>query len=248
MNQIIILAGGKGKRMGGEYPKTLTEINGKPIIFRILDGVEKICPQPTLVVGFGAEKVMAAVGERVEYAMQEVQLGTGHAVLCAREKLNNDAIKKIIVIPGDHPLVNGDSILDLISQHEESNAQISLSFVRVPSFEGDFDVFYHYGRILRDEKGEVRGIGELKDIGEDQKKIKEVNVGYYCFDAKWLWENIDSLGNENAAKEFYLTDLIGIAVGQNAKIGSYQIENLHEGMGVNTPEQKRMIEDILEKL
>lgn len=245
MNQAIILAGGKGKRMGGDYPKTMTEIGGKAIIFRILDSLKEICPKPTIIVGFGADIVKKAVGERAGYVFQDTQQGTGHAVLCAKEQLEKENLDSIIVIPGDHPLVNGRTIAEMISLHQREGSAITLSYLRVPDYRDRFELFQSFGRILRDEEGRIAGIGEVKDISEAEKKIREVNTSYYCFNAGWLWRNIGLLKPDNAARELYLTDLVRLAVSQKAGVSGFQIENPEEGMGVNTPEEKRLVEGII---
>ena len=113
-----------------------------------------------------------------------------------------------------------------------------------PDFTGSNELFSHYGRILRNENGLIRGIIEEKDASEEEKKIREVNISYYCFKTKWLWDNIDSLKNENKSGEFYLTDMVQIAASQNIPIYSYIVPDIKEGMGFNTQEQL----EILQKL
>lgn len=247
MEHILILAGGKGTRMGQDIPKVLTEIGGEPMIFHLLKSIKSICDIPTMVVGFGSDNILKSVGKNADYVFQAEQLGTGHAVACAKEKLEKESYNNIIVIPGDHPLISGETIRDMITSHKESGAVITVSFVRVGSYEGIEKVFYNCGRVIKNESGEVVNIVELKDASDLQKEIKDVNVSYYCFDAKWLWNTIDKLKNDNKAGEYYLTDLIKIAVDQNEKINSFNIKDSVEGMGVNTPEQKKMIEDIIKK-
>ena len=124
-------------------------------------------------------------------------------------------------------------------------AAVTIASVVVPNFSDDFACFYNCGRIIRDDQGSVVDIVELKDTTEDQKNIRELNVSYYCFDADWLWKNIDQLKNTNASKEYYLTDMIKIARQQERKVGSYIIEDPAEGMGVNTPEQLELVKKFL---
>lgn len=247
MEHILILAGGRGSRMNQKIPKVLTEIGGEPMIFRLLNNIKSICDIPTLVVGFGSENIMKKVGESVGYVFQSRQLGTGHAVLCAKEKLERENFENIVVLPGDHPLISTKTIQDMVSSHNNSGAVVTVSFVRVSDYVGLEKVFYNCGRIIRDNDMNIIDIVEVKDADDEQKEIKEVNVSYYCFKSDWLWKNIDKLKNDNKAGEYYLTDLIRIAVRQNEKLNSYNIENSLEGMGVNTVEQKEIIENILKK-
>ena len=172
--------------MGSDCPKVLTDVAEIPIIYRQLENLKKICEIPTVVVGFGSEQVIEKVGERAEYVLQSQQLGTGHAVLCAKEKLENKDFKNIVVLPGDHPLISAETIKNMISLHEKSSATTTISYVKVPKYKGIYEVFYNCGRIVRDSSGEISDIVELRDADEDQKNINEVNVSYYCFDAKWL--------------------------------------------------------------
>jgi bifunctional UDP-N-acetylglucosamine pyrophosphorylase/glucosamine-1-phosphate N-acetyltransferase len=111
----------------------------------------------------------------------------------------------------------------------------------VPHFSDEFEGFFNCGRIIRNELGEIDAIVELKDAHEQHKKVRELNVSYYCFDAKWLWKNIDQLGNDNNAKEFYLTDLIHMAKEQGKTIHSIVIEDPKEGLGINTEKQLEVV-------
>jgi len=244
---VIILAGGKGTRMKSDCPKVLVELGGKPLISRLLEAVTPVCLRPTVIVGYGSDKVMAALGDRCEYAHQAEQLGTGHAVSVARKDLDRPDIRNIIVLYGDHPLVSEETVRALVARHEEGGGAVTIATVTVPSFEGDFQAFYHYGRIIRGEEGEVQGIVELKDATDAERAVREVNPGYYCFNARWLWDNIKELENNNKAKEYYLTDMIGIAVKKGERIATTTIQNPPEGMGVNTIEELHIAEKYLSK-
>jgi len=243
--QIIILAGGKGTRMQMNGPKALVQAGGEPIILRLLKAVDKICERPTIIVGYQGEKVIEAAGNKYHYVWQKEQLGTGHAVACARAELENKDFERIIVLPGDHPLLSEATLLKLIAAHEQSGAILTLTTGRVESFDGDFAAFYNFGRIIRNGDGSILRIVELKDASENEKKITEVNLGYYCFQADWLWQNIDKLQDINNANEYYLTDLVGLAREQGKKIQSHLIVNLIEGFGINTPEQLAIVEKYL---
>lgn len=245
--QIIILAGGKGTRMQSDGPKVLVPAGGEPIILRLLRAIERICPRPAIIVGYQGEKVIEMTGNRLHYIWQREQLGTGHAIACAKTELENEGFERIIVLPGDHPLLNEETVLRLVAAHKRSGAVLTLSTGLVVSFDGDFSVFYNFGRIVRGGDGQIARIVELKDATDTEKKITEVNLGYYCFQADWLWQNIDKLQNNNQAKEYYLTDLVGLAREQGKKIQAHLVDNIIEGFGVNTPEQLEVVEKYINK-
>jgi bifunctional UDP-N-acetylglucosamine pyrophosphorylase / glucosamine-1-phosphate N-acetyltransferase len=242
MNQLVILAGGKGTRMQSERPKVLHEVKGIPIIKRLLKNVENLFAKPAIVVGYKGDEVISVLGNKYDYVRQPEQLGTGHAIWCAKKILSPKNYKNIVVMPGDHPLISAGTLKKLIGSRVKEKAKISLAIVSVPHFEGDFASFYHYGRIIRGPNGDVKGIVEFKDATEEQKIIKDVNTSYYCFDADWLWENIEKLNSHNAAQEYYLTDMIKIAFEHGEKIASFVIENAYEGLGVNDKKQLEIVE------
>lgn len=238
---IIILAGGKGVRMQCEHPKVLTEIRGKALIEHLLKNIVPSDPRPTIVVGYKGDDVVARLGAKTyDYVWQKEQLGTGHAVGAAREELENKNFENIIVLYGDHPLVSSETVHRLVAAREKGNATIAMGTVNVRNYEGDYRVFERFGRVVRNGQGEVSGIVEFKDATPEEKKIPEVNPSYFCFDATWLWENIDAIQNDNASKEYYLTDLVEIAWSQKKKVVAVSI-NPPEGMGANTPEELEII-------
>ena len=247
MKQVIILAGGKGTRMNGDGPKVLRPVLGRPMIDYVLDAVAdcRIERQPVVVVGFQGEKVRSQVKGRADIVWQKEQLGTGHAVACARKKLG-ELNGAILVLYGDHPLVSGRTVSHLFDWHFENRAMITMMTTEVEDFSDWRQGFWGFGRILRNSNN-ICGIRELKDCSEEEKAVRELNPGYYCFDAKWLWQNIDLLKNENNQKEYYLTDLIGLAFQQNQNINSLKIHPL-ECIGVNTSEQLQLVEDLLKKM
>jgi bifunctional UDP-N-acetylglucosamine pyrophosphorylase / glucosamine-1-phosphate N-acetyltransferase len=243
MNQLVILAGGKGTRMQSDKPKVLHNVNGVPIIERLLQNIKNIFAQPAIIVGYKGDEVISVLGDKYDYVRQPEQLGTGHAMWCAKKVLAPKNYKNIIVTPGDHPLISSETLKKLLDLHTQEQTKISLAIVSVPHFEGDFASFYHYGRIIRGPSGDVKGIVEFKDATEEQKRICEVNTSYYCFDADWLWENIEKLNSHNAAQEYYLTDMVKIAFEQGESIASFVIENAYEGLGVNDQRQLEIVEN-----
>ncbi|MBS3140917.1 NTP transferase domain-containing protein, partial [Candidatus Woesearchaeota archaeon] len=211
--QIIILAAGKGKRMNSEdIPKVLIEINNEPIIKYALKSIKesKICKKPIIVIGFQGQKVVQALGTNYNYIEQKEQLGTGHAVGVCKDHLENKA-ENILVLYGDHPTITPKMLKDLVKSHIESKSVITLTTIKIPDFNDWRSAFYSSGRIIRNNKGEVSAIVEKKDASPEQLNITELNASYLCFNAKWLWENITKLKNNNSQKEYYLTDFLKLA-------------------------------------
>jgi bifunctional UDP-N-acetylglucosamine pyrophosphorylase/glucosamine-1-phosphate N-acetyltransferase len=245
MNHVILLSGGKGTRMQSELPKVLHPVQGKPIIHRLLESVAPLCAKPTLVVGYKADEVMTATEHKYHYVLQPEQLGTGHAILCARPSLKDRTdIENIIILPGDHPLVSTDTLHRLVEAHNAQKATLTIGTTVVSEYSGDQAVFEFYGRVIKDEQGAVQKVVEFKDATPEERAVKEVNVSYYCINAAWLWDNITKIGNNNAAHEFYLTDIVEIACSQHVPVHTFVFSNT-ECLGINTKEQLAAVERIL---
>ncbi len=237
MTHVIILAAGKGKRMRSERPKVLQPVGGVPMIERILSVARVISPQPLVVVGQKADEIRETLDGLCRFIVQKEQRGTGDAVRCAIEALGDIGADSVVVLPGDHPLLTAQSLYKVIGAREASNAAVTLATVLVPDFDGVRQAFDDCGRILRDEEDRIVGIVERKDATEEGAKIHEVNVSTYCFRGEWLRKNVARLAAENAAGEFYLTDLVALAVSQGETVRGVRLEDEREGMGVNTPAQ-----------
>lgn len=239
---ILILAGGQGSRMQSDLPKVLIPVNGRPMVLRLLDTIERLQyeEKPVVVVGFESEKVKAAIGDRARFSFQAKQLGTGHAVSCAREHVAGTS-GATLVLYGDHPYVSEETITSLFFNHEQGGAVITLMTTTVPHFKEWYIGFEKYGRIIRDADGIISHIQEFADCSNKEKLITEVNPGYYCFDNQWLWEHIDLLQSNNNQHELYLTDLIALAVQQGERINSIAVDS-KECLGINTMEQKELLE------
>ncbi len=232
--------------MNSESPKPLIKIAGKSIIERLLERMRPIFPEPVIVVGHKSREITETLGSAYTYPEQKEQLGTGDALMAAKDTLAG--IETVVVMPGDHPLVSEQTIRDLLEIREKTKCVMALATVKLPSFEGDFKVCERAGRIIRNTDGTVKKIVEFKDASEGDKKITEVNPSYYAFDAAWLWSNIGKIQPNNAAKEYYLTDLLGIATGQGYKVQSVEVQNPYEGMGVNNPEELAIVERYIKNL
>ncbi|MBP1996178.1 bifunctional UDP-N-acetylglucosamine diphosphorylase/glucosamine-1-phosphate N-acetyltransferase GlmU [Paenibacillus eucommiae] len=222
----IVLAAGQGKRMKSKLYKVLHPIGGKPMVEHVVNTLEQINAARTLViVGFGAEAVKGHLGDRVEYALQEQQLGTGHAVLQAKEAFGDeDGIT--IVICGDTPLIREQTLLDMMNLHEATGAAATILTAHMEQPAG-------YGRIIREAEGQVSGIVEHKDCTPEEALVKEINTGTYCFHNKKLFEALSQVTNNNTQQEYYLTDVIGILVRQGAVVQAHCMEDSSESIGVN---------------
>ncbi|AKN33041.1 bifunctional N-acetylglucosamine-1-phosphate uridyltransferase/glucosamine-1-phosphate acetyltransferase [Clostridium carboxidivorans P7] len=236
----IILAAGEGKRMKSSLPKVIHKICETEMVNIVIDvmrnsGIDEV----NVVVGKGADKVKEATSSRnVIYSFQDKQLGTGHAVMCAEEFLQE---KKgtVAIFTGDAPLITEDTVKKLINFHEGGNykATILTSIVDNPT---------GYGRIVREKDNNVSKIVEHKDCNEEEIKINEINSAMYCFDIQALLESIKKLNNNNAQGEYYLTDVIGILKNQGEKIGALPVP-FEETMGVNSRIQLADAEKVMRR-
>ena len=244
--QIIILAAGKSKRMGGEEPKALVKLQGKPFLRHILDtlGTLPLPLSPTIVVGHKRHEVMDVIGPDFAYAIQEEQLGTGHAVASALPHLQ-EGHGMVLVLSTDQPLISAETIRNIINTHKETKATMTLGTVTVPDFTGWHKALEHFGRIIRTETGEIQKIVEFKDATLEEKSITEVNPALYAFDTAWLSEYIRTLKNENAQQEYYLTDLVHIACQTGKKVSTVPLANTLEAMQPNTREELATLEDLM---
>ncbi|MEK3884230.1 bifunctional UDP-N-acetylglucosamine diphosphorylase/glucosamine-1-phosphate N-acetyltransferase GlmU [Paenibacillus sp. PL2-23] len=222
----IVLAAGQGKRMKSKLYKVLHPVCGKPMVSHVLDAVKEAQSERTVViVGHGAELVKSRLGDAAEFALQEKQLGTGHAVQQAEALLGQeDGVT--IVICGDTPLVQASTLRSMLELHEASGAAATI-------MSASFDNPAGYGRIIRGEDGTVQRIVEHKDCSAEELLVREINTGTYCFDNRKLFQALSRVTNQNAQGEYYLTDVIGLLKEAGEVVQGYCTEDIAEAIGVN---------------
>ena len=234
----LILAAGQGTRIKSDIPKVLHKVCGKEMVNHVIDNMRKASIEDVnVIIGKGAELVKKETESRkVSYSLQEEQLGTGHAVKCAAEFLKG---KKgtVLIFAGDAPLTKETTIKELIKYHEENNNSATLLSALVEDPTG-------YGRIIRDENGQVLKIVEHKDCNEEELKVNEMNAAMYCFDIEDLINALEKISNDNVQGEYYLTDAIGIVKEEGKKVGAV-VTDYEDTIGVNSRAQLAEAEEIL---
>lgn len=222
----VVLAAGKGTRMKSELYKVLHTINGISMVEHVLRAVQQSNVERIVtIVGHGAETVRDVLADHSEFALQEDQLGTGHAVLQAKDLLKDEE-GSTLVICGDTPLFSAETLNQLFEFHEESNAKGTILTAIAEDPAG-------YGRVVRQSDKEVSRIVEQKDANEEEQAITEINTGTYVFNNKALFEALDKVGNENAQGEYYLPDVISIMKEAGDTVKAFTMDNFDEAIGVN---------------
>jgi bifunctional UDP-N-acetylglucosamine pyrophosphorylase/glucosamine-1-phosphate N-acetyltransferase len=241
--EVIILAAGLGTRMKSAKIKILHHAAGRPIIDYVLDLAAEICDElPVMVIGHQREAVQKQIGDRARYAVQEQQLGTGHAVMQAMSLLGRDGVagKRMLILSGDVPLTRPETLRRLIAEHEQSNNALTLLTMKL-------DDPAMYGRVVRDKNDAVMRIVEAKDASDDEKKIAEVNAGIYVFDGERLFENLSNLSTDNAQGEYYLTDLLGMLRNAGHRVGAVIVDDPIEAHGVNSRSDLATVESAIQR-
>lgn len=222
----IVMAAGKGTRMKSKKSKLVHKIYGKEIIRRSVENAKKSGVSEVIaVVGYQKEQIEEVLGDSVKYAVQEQQLGTGHAVMQAA-KLLEGKTGKVLILNGDHPIMRPETLKNLV---DESNKRGESATILTMVHDGVIP----YGKIIHDKEGKIKEIVEHKDCNEEQLQIKEVNLGMYCFDIQELLEALKNLTNDNAQNEYYLTDVIKIMYDKGLKTGSIVVSDNAEVLGIN---------------
>ncbi|MFP4370481.1 MAG: sugar phosphate nucleotidyltransferase [Bacteroidota bacterium] len=243
---VVILAAGKGKRMKDpDKPKVLHELAGKPMIGRVLDTVMNVSPAKSIIIiGHKAEMVKEYVKSEdypdVEFALQEEQLGTGHAVMQAAEILK-DFDGYVLVLSGDVPLIRKDTLINFFTRHMERGAEVSVMSTVVDDPAG-------YGRIIRSDPSTFERIVEEKDAGSAEKMINEINSGIYLVKKDLLFEALEKISNNNKQGEYYLTDIIEILKNEGRRVEAFAAASFEELQGVNSPEDLKNAEDFLKRM
>lgn len=236
----VILAAGKGTRMKSALPKVLHTVGGKPMVQQVLNAANQAgSSRNIVVVGFGAEQVEKMIGSQAEFVVQEQQLGTGHAVRQA-ENLLKDFAGTVMILCGDTPLLEGETLARLYAEHRAAGAVATVLTARMPDPFG-------YGRVIRDAGGQVIKIVEQKDASPVELTVNEVNTGIYCFDRAALFAALAGIRCDNQQGEYYLTDVIAILAAQKAKVWAVVAEDYQQTLGINSRLQMAEAEKILRR-
>lgn len=233
----IVLGAGKGTRMKSNIPKILHSINNKSLIYWVFKVLKKVCPfKNILVIGHQAEyiknffekedEILSLNIQNLEFALQEKQLGSGDALKIALKNIDENYNGNILVVCGDTPLLKYETLKKLIDVHLENNSAVSILTTKM-------DNPYGYGRMKRDENGKIMQIIEEKNASINEKEIKEINSGVYCFDFQFLKQNIKNIKPNDCNNEYYLTDIVNIAYNQNKYISSFCTKDTNEIIGIN---------------
>jgi len=231
---VIVLAAGLGKRMRSDLPKVLHPLAGRPLLAHVIDAARALAPRKIFVVhGHGADKVRAAFPDSgVDWVLQAEQLGTGHAVLQALPQLSSDA--NVLILYGDVPLVRPATLKRLV---EGARGGLAMLTAELADPSG-------YGRIVRDAAQRVGRIVEQKDATASELALREVNAGFFCLSARRLAPWLSKIGNDNAQKEYYLTDLVALAVADAVPVVAVQAEDHWEVAGVNSMQELAVLERV----
>ncbi len=232
--EVIILAAGKGKRMHSSVPKVLYPLAGKPLLERVLNTVQALNPEKIHVVyGHEGKKVQDSFTHwnNLHWVEQKELLGTGHAVMQAAPSVKPQ--NQVLILYGDVPLISQVTLEQLLTNTGNEPMGILTAEVSNP---------YGYGRIIRDKQGHIQAVIEEKDCTPEQRKINEVNTGFYAIQGKQLVAWLEQVKNDNAQDEYYVTDLVGIAVDEGAKIQHAKAQSMEEVTGINDKKQLAQVE------
>jgi bifunctional UDP-N-acetylglucosamine pyrophosphorylase / glucosamine-1-phosphate N-acetyltransferase len=238
---VIVLAAGQGTRMKSDIPKVLHRLGGTPLFLHALRAAQQIEPSRiAVIVGHGAAAVQQAYsGHDLSWVIQEKQLGTAHAVLCAEPSFNGFT-GDILILSGDVPLIRDKTLKRLIAHHREQQAAVTLLTAKLADPSG-------YGRIVRDHKQQITNTVEEKDASELQRQIREVNAGIYVVSASFLFAALSRVSDHNRQREYYLPDVVSIASREHRTVANLQVDDAREMMGINTREELARMEKSLQE-
>lgn len=239
-NCAVILAGGEGKRMKSNMPKPMSEVLGRPMLQWVIDsvrsaGIEDIC----IVKGYKKECIeeyVATLPYHIDTVFQSERLGTGHAVMMAKDFLASHN-GNVVILNGDAPFMDSKTIADALALHTEKGSVATVISAEVQDPTG-------YGRIIRDENGNFQKIVEQKDGTEEELAVKEVNSGGFWFDCQKLLSVLGEIKSNNKAKEYYLPDALRILLEKNETVAAFTAENPDTVLGANDPQQLKELNDI----
>jgi len=240
--EAIILAAGKGTRMGSDLAKVLHPVAGRPMVQWVIDACEQAgARRVVVVVGHQADAVKQALSDRdnVEFVEQVEQHGTGHAVMMAAPKYpdgRRDA--DVMVLCGDGPLIQSETLEKLLTAHRKADAAATLATSVLEDAAG-------YGRIVRDSDGKFQRIVEHKDATDAERRINEINPSYYCFAAEDLFRELNNITNDNAKGEYYLTDVLGLLTAGGQTVEVVDAVPPQDTLSINTPQQLAEVDTIL---
>lgn len=239
---VVILAAGMGTRMKSNRAKVLHEIDGRPMIVYVVEAAQKVAGDNVVVViGHQASTVRATLSAypKLHFAHQDQQLGTAHAVLCALPHIP-DQCEELIILCGDVPLIQPETIAELVKDHLDDSRDISLLAV-------ELDNPFGYGRVLINANNSIAAIIEEADATAEQKDIKLINTGVYCINKAFLSAALPKIGSDNSQGELYLTDVIGIGYRENRKMGVRISTDCQQILGVNTCQDLELVAGIMKK-
>ncbi|MBP5435442.1 NTP transferase domain-containing protein [bacterium] len=239
-SEAIILAAGKGTRMKSDLPKVMHEIMGRPLVGWIIEALSPLCDSLNVVTGHGrelVEKYISANFKNVKFSLQPEQNGTGGAVKCAIPNLSSDT-ELVVICAGDTPLIKTETFVRAAEHFARSSSDLLI----VSTILGDAG---HYGRILREPDGSVKGIVEYLDACEKQREIREINSGIYLVKRDFLAEAVQKIKNDNVKGEYYLTDIVEIAKAAGKRVSAYVEEDSLSLSGINDQEQLRAAAEVL---
>jgi bifunctional UDP-N-acetylglucosamine pyrophosphorylase/glucosamine-1-phosphate N-acetyltransferase len=237
---VIVLAAGQGTRMKSNLAKVLHPLVGRPLVIHAVETAQALTDTPpVLVVGYGAEAVREKVGERATFVTQAERLGTGHAVLQAQEKLQGQS-DLVLVNYADMPLLTAETLNRLVEQQQANSGPITILTLIEENPRG-------FGRVIRESSGAVIQIVEEAVATPEQLAVRELNAGVYCFDANWLWTHVDRIPLSLPKQEYYLTDLIEMAVSEGSRVEAMVATDTEEVLGINSRVHLAEAESVLRR-
>ena len=238
----IILAAGKGTRMDSDIPKVLHKVGGIPMLTHIIKKSKEIGSKKIIsVLGYKHEMVKKEISKQgIEIVLQLEQLGTAHAVMQCTNNFK-DFNGNILILYGDVPMITENTLSHLISFHEKENSLCTILTTDLPNPTG-------YGRIIKNENNSLSKIIEEKDANDEEKKVKEINSGFYVFKSDTLFRLLPQVDNDNKQNEYYLPDVINLIIKENGKVTINKISNYAEIQGVNDLEQLKEVNALYEKI